>query len=143
MCFTHRIKTPESFYTLEKPPCQKPRGQKFTLRIHLPRQAFSPYASRHLLSSAVNFYNITHVSFIVNTFFIFFFIFFSQIGHKKRACSFLQALLYTSQLLQFHWVNFYTRSHCRCKCYTLKELSLNCCWSSFDNCINKRLEVVR
>ncbi len=47
------------------------------------------------------------------------------------------------ELSKFQWVEFYSRSHCRCQCYTLKVLTFYCCWFYFNNCIDKRLEVVR
>ena len=47
------------------------------------------------------------------------------------------------ELSKFQWVKFYSRSHCRCQCYALKVLTFYCCWFYFNNCIDKRLEVVR
>jgi len=43
---------------------------------------------------------------------------------------------------KFHWVDLNAWSHCRAKYYALKELTFNCCWSSFVDCIDKSLEVV-
>ena len=67
--------------------------------------------------------------------------------HKKLqdfSWSFVIAIynLINQLFCKFKWVNLNAWSHCRCKYYTLKELTFYCCWSSFVDCIDKSLEVV-
>lgn len=65
-----------------------------------------------------------------------------KISETKKKDTLQKGIFFVIYLGEFSRVNLHTRSHSRCKNDTLHVLSFQCAWSSFNDRLNQRLEVV-